>query len=91
MVPKWSHNPEELLVEKPEYELAQVPLTSISFVTARTIKVKRRSVSTTMEKPRERLHGFVSTLWHALVPLGGAGLDRGTPLCPSHANNPQTS
>lgn len=46
MVPKWSHNPEDLLVDQAEYELAAVPLTSVSLVTSKTIKVKRRSVST---------------------------------------------
>ena len=44
MVPKWSHSPEEMLVDQAEYDLAAVPLTSISLVTARTIKVKRRSI-----------------------------------------------
>ena len=46
VVPRWSHNPEELSVDQAEYELAEVPLTSISFVTGRTIKVIRRSVLT---------------------------------------------
>jgi len=55
MVPKWSHNPEELLVDQAEYELAEVPLTSISFVTGRTIKVKRRSILNNSHGKAERM------------------------------------
>lgn len=44
VVPSWSHNPADMLVDQPEYELTRVPLTSISLVTTRTIKVKPRSV-----------------------------------------------
>lgn len=40
VVPRWSHNPEDMLVNQPEYELTKVPLTSINLVTTRTIKVK---------------------------------------------------
>lgn len=46
VVPRWIHNPEDLLVDQTEYELVEVPLTSVSLVTAKTIKVKRRSVLT---------------------------------------------
>ena len=48
VVPSRSHNPADMLVDQPEYELTIVPLTSISLVTARTIKVKRRSVPCTI-------------------------------------------
>lgn len=56
VVPRWSHNPEEVLVNEEEYELKRVPLTSISLVTTRIIKVNRRSV--TNESPTECSHGF---------------------------------
>lgn len=92
MVPMWSHNAEEMLVDQAEYELVAVPLTSISFVTARTIKVKRRSVlATTTKKPRKCSHGSVSTLWYTLIHLGGTGLNRGTQLNPSDANDRRAS
>lgn len=42
VVPRWSHSPEEMLVDQAEYDLARVSLTSISLVTTKTIKVKRR-------------------------------------------------
>lgn len=42
IAPRWSHSPEEMLVDQPEYELAKIPLTSVSLVTMKTIKVKRR-------------------------------------------------
>jgi hypothetical protein len=53
VVPRWSHNPEEMLVDQPDYEVKKVPLTSISLVTSRTIKVKRRSALTTTVESRE--------------------------------------
>ena len=55
MVPRWSHSPEELLVDQAEYELAEVPLASISFVTGRTIKVIRRSVLSYNHGKAERM------------------------------------
>ena len=35
-------------MDQPDYEVTRVPLTSISLVTTRTIKVKRRSVLNTI-------------------------------------------
>lgn len=55
IVPRWSHNPGELLVDRAEYELAQVPLTNISFVTGRTIKVIRRPVLNNNHGKAERI------------------------------------
>lgn len=45
VVPSRSHNPADMLVDQPEYELTIVPLTSISLVTARTIKVELDSIA----------------------------------------------
>lgn len=43
LLPRWSHDPGEMLVDQAEYELTRIPLTSVSLVTMKTIKVKRRS------------------------------------------------
>lgn len=43
VVPRWSHNPEKMLVDQAEYELTRISLTSVSLVTMKTVKVKRRS------------------------------------------------
>lgn len=67
VVPWWSHNPEELLVDQPDYELTRVPLTSISLVTTRTIKVKRRSVLNTIV---ERSNAYMSFTANLMVYAG---------------------
>lgn len=65
VVPRWSHNPEEMLVDQAEYELARIPLTSISLVTARTIKVNAVQSGPGCGEVERALTWFVSTLWHA--------------------------
>jgi hypothetical protein len=39
VVPQWNPDPDSLLIDQGEYEFARVPLTSISFITSKTIKV----------------------------------------------------
>lgn len=91
-MPRWSHNPEEILVDQPEYEVTKVPLTSISLVTARTIKVKRRSITKHDHRKVDGLPTRVSclTLWHMSTHLGGSRFDLERQLNPFYASSCRT-
>jgi antiviral helicase SKI2 len=44
VTPRWPPRPDQLVVEKPVYDVKPIPLTSIAFVTSRVIKIDVSSI-----------------------------------------------